>query len=386
MGFSLALAAAGEKPKNSRPGPSDGQTESVPFISGKEGYACYRTPAVVVSPKGTVLAFCGGRVKDHRDEGDIDIVLKRSTDGGQTWGSLQVLANDGPNPCKGATPVVLPSGRILLLYLWNASIPSEEFRTTRKIYLIHSDDDGLTWSPPRDLTASVYREGWRWYGLGPCHAIVKRSDPAEGRIVVPARHNTQTERMKPHVILSDDGGETWRIGGILERKRASEGTVVELSDGSLMINCRNQKDDEDFRVVATSQDGGESFPEVWLEKQLVEPRGCQGSLLFHSLNPVSGKGNILFSNPDNTEMRSDGTLKLSEDDGRTWTKAFRYAPKPAPNFTGYSDIALFPDSSVGVLYERGELEDADEKSERYDEIAFVRVPWELVQSSSPRKP
>jgi len=134
-------------------------------------------------------------------------------------------------------------------------------------------------------------------------------------------------------------------------------------------------------VVATSQDGGESFPEVWLEKQLVEPRGCQGSLLFHSLNPVTGKGNILFSNPDNAEMRSDGTLKLSEDDGRTWTKAFRYAPKPAPNFTGYSDIALFPDSSVGVLYERGKLEDADEKSERYDEIAFIRVPWELLQST-----
>lgn len=355
--------------------------ESVPFISGKEGYACYRTPAVVVSSKGSVLAFCGGRVNDHRDEGDIDIVLKRSTDGGKTWGPLQVLANDGPNPCKGATPVILPSGRILVLYLWNASIPSEKFRTTRKIYLIHSDDDGVTWSKPRDLTASVYRKEWKWCGLGPCHAIVKRSDPARGRIVVPARHNTKTERMKPHVIFSDDGGETWKIGGIVERKQATEGTVVELSDGSLMINCRNQRDDEDHRVVAVSRDGGESFPEVWLEKQLGEPRGCQGSLLFHSLNPVSGKGNILFSNPDNTEVRSDGTLKLSEDDGRTWTKAFRYAPKPAPNFTGYSDIALFPDASVGVLYERGELEDADEKSERYEEIAFVRIPWNVFKSA-----
>lgn len=354
---------------------------SVPFKSGKEEYACFRTPAVVVSLKGTVLAFCGGRVNDHRDEGDISIVLKRSTDGGKTWGPLQVLANDGLNPCKGATPVVLPSGRILLLYLWNNSIPSKELRTTRKIYLIHSDDDGVTWSPPRDLTASVYREGWRWYGLGPCHAIVKRGEPAKGRIVVPARHNTPTDRMKPHVILSDDEGETWRIGGIVERKRASEGTVVELSDGSLMINCRNQNDDEDFRVVATSKDGGESFSEVWLEKQLVEPRGCQGSLLFHSLNPITGKGNILFSNPDNPEMRSDGTLKLSKDDGRTWTKAFRYAPKPAPNFTGYSDIALFPDGSTGVLYERGELVDSGEKSERYDEIAFVRVPLNVLRSS-----
>ena len=127
-------------------------TESVPFTSGKEGYACYRTPALVVSEKGTILTFCGGRVNDHRDEGDIDIVLKRSTDGGKTWGPIQVLANDGPNPCKGAAPVVLPSGRILVLYLWNESIPSKEDRTTRKVFLIHSDDDGLTWSKPRDLT------------------------------------------------------------------------------------------------------------------------------------------------------------------------------------------------------------------------------------------
>ena len=361
-------------------------TESVPFTSGKEGYACYRTPALVVSQKGTVLAFCGGRVNDHRDEGDIDIVLKRSTDGGKTWGPLQVLANDGPNPCKGAAPVVLPSGRILVLYLWNESVSSKEDRTTRKVFLIHSDDDGMSWSKPRDLTTSVYREGWQWYGLGPCHAIVKRQDPAKGRIVVPARHNTANDRMRSHVILSDDGGETWRVGGTVERRRSSESTVVELSDGTLMINCRNQKGNENYRVVAQSHDGGESFPETWLETQLVEPRGCQGSLAFHSINPQTGKGNILFSNPDNAEIRADGTLKLSEDDGRTWTKSFRYARKPAPNFTGYSDVAVLADGRVAVLYERGDLADPDEKSERYDEIGLLVVPFEAIHISTEMKP
>ena len=362
--------------------PAPAPRESVVFTGGKEGYACYRTPALAVSSEGTVLAFCGGRVNDHRDEGDIDIVLKRSTDGGQTWGPLQILANDGPNPCKNPAPVILPSGRVLLLYLWNKSIASEKDRTTREVYIIHSDDDGLTWSEPRNITASVYREGWRWYGLGPCHAIVKMRDPHRGRIVVPARHNTEDGPTRPHVIYSDDDGETWQIGGIVDRAKATESTIVELSNGALMINCRNQKNDETHRVVAVSSDGGESFGPARLEPAHPEPRGCQGSLAFHSLNAETGRGNIIFSNPANEKIRSDGTLQLSTDDGATWTGRYRYAPAPAPYFTGYSDIAVFADGSIGVLYERGEYEEGESKGERYDEMAFGRVPFGLLSSSA----
>jgi sialidase-1 len=135
-----------------------------------------------------------------------------------------------------------------------------------------------------------------------------------------------------------------------------------------------------------SKDGGATFSEVWLEKALVEPRGCQASLLFHSLNPTTGKGNILFSNPANAELRSDGTLKLSEDDGRTWTKSFRYAKKPAPNFTGYSDIAVMPDGSVGILHERGDLDDAGKKADRYDEVGFTVVPFAEIRTPLPLAP
>jgi sialidase-1 len=373
----LAVAAQAMQPAPERPG-------DVVFTGGKEGYACYRTPALVISSKGTVLAFCGGRVNDHRDEGDIDIVLKRSTDGGRTWGPLQVLANDGPNPCKGPIPIVLPSGRILLLYLWNKFIPSKDDRTTREVYVMSSDDDGLTWSEPRNITSSVYRKGWRWYGLGPCHAIVKQREPHKGRIVVPARHNTDDGPTYPHVIYSDDDGGTWHIGGIVDRAKATESTIVELSDGSLMINCRNQKNNENHRLVAVSRDGGESFGPARLEKAHPEPRGCQGSLAFHSLNEETGRGNIIFSNPANEEIRSDGTLQLSTDDGETWTSRYRYAPAAAPYFTGYSDIAVFADGSIGVLYERGEYAEGESKGERYNEMAFVRVPFERL--SSPQRP
>jgi len=354
--------------------------DSVPYVAGKEGYACFRCPTMAVSTKGTVLAFCEGRVNGHKDEDDMDVVLKRSTDGGRTWGPLEVLANDGKNPCKNQCPVVLPSGRILLVWLWNKWIPSEKDRTTREVFVMHSDDDGVTWSKPRNITASVYQPEWKWYGTGPCHAIVKLSEPHKGRIVVPARHNAKKAHMVSHVIYSDDNGETWHIGGCLPRPQTTECTVVELSNGDLMLNSRNQNDGEHHRVVSISKDGGETFAETWLESQLVEPRGSQASLLFHSLNPQTLKGNILFSNPANTEFRSDGTLKLSEDDGRTWTKFFRYAKKPAPNFTGYSDIAVMPDGSVGILYERGDLADATKKSERYDEVGFTVVRFDQVSS------
>jgi len=374
----LAALSAGDSLKT--------RFDSVPYIGGKEGYACYRCPTLAVSARGTVLAFCEGRVNSHKDEDDMDVVLKRSTDGGRTWGPLQVIANDGRNPCKNQCPVVLPSGRVLLVWLWNRWIPSEKDRTTREVFVMHSDDDGTTWSEPRNITRSVYRPNWKWYGTGPCHAIVKRSEPRKGRIVVPARHNAKRTHMVSHVIYSDDGGETWHIGGSVARPQTSECTVVELSNGDLMLNSRNQNDKEDYRVAAISKDGGATFSEVWLETQLVEPRGCQGSLLFHSRNPLTGKGNILFSNPANREVRADGTLKLSEDDGRSWTRAFRYAKKPAPNFTGYSDIAVMPDGSVGILHERGDLDDASKKSERYDEVAFIVVPFADIRIPLPPTP
>lgn len=361
----------------------DSQIDSIPFIAGQEGYACYRCPTLAVARDGTVLAFCEGRVNSHKDEDDIDVVLKRSMDGGRTWQAIQVLANDDRNPCKNACPIVLPSGRILLVWLWNQWIPSEKERTTRKVFVIHSDDAGGHWSKPREITSSVYRPNWGWYGTGPCHGIVKQFPPHQGRIVLAARHSARGEKVAAHLIHSDDEGQTWQIGGIVPRPKSSEATVVELSDGDLMINCRNQEDRESYRVVAISRDGGDSFAETYLERQLVEPRGCQGSLLYHSNGSETGKGRILFSNPANATMRADGTLRLSCDDGRTWTGAYRYAPEPAPYFTGYSDLAKLADGGIGILYERGDLEDFSRKSDRYDEVAFTVVGLHQIQAELP---
>lgn len=364
---------------------------STPYSGGQEGYACYRAPAIVTSQKGTVLAFSEGRVNDYTDEGDIDVVLKRSTDGGRSWGPLQVLENDGENRCKNACPVVLPTGRVLVVWLWNKAIPSKSARTTREVYVTCSDDDGVTWSKSRNITSSVYREDWEWYGAGPCHGIVKTKEPHKGRVLIPCRHNSKTTHTISHVIYSDDNGETWHIGGSAPREQTNESTIAELSNGDLMLNSRNgSKGKNDCRVVSISTDGGDSFSRCYLDEALIEPgNGCFGSILTHSMNEKTGKANIIFSNPNDGEERVNGTLKLSEDDGTTWVKILRYS-KPAPSFSGYSDIAVINGTDIAVLYEKGDVYRketwAQKKGERYEAIGFQVVQFnDIVTPIAPEK-
>lgn len=357
---------------------NDDLLKDVPFIfrAGENGYAAYRAPAVVVSKEGTVLAFAEGRVNNQQDEGDIDVVLKRSIDGGKTWGELQVLEDDGPNPCKNACPVVLESGRILYVWLWNESIPSEDDRTTRDVYVSYSDDDGLTWSESKNITSSVYHNDWGWYGTGPCHGIQLRDSLHKGRIIIPCRHQLLGSKTFSHIIYSDNQGETWEIGAIALREKTTESTVVELSNGDVMMNSRNAINGQNFRMKSISKDAGETFLSTEEEHNLIEPAGCQGSLLYHSVSPETGKGIILFSNPNHHSYRVLGTIKLSEDDGETWTARTYLYSKEYPAYSGYSDLALFPDGTVGVLYETGTHYD---KSERYKGIAFKRIALNDIQ-------
>ncbi len=368
--------------------PSDDSNLPLVFPSGRDGYRCYRTPGLAISRRGTVLAFCGGRVDDCRDEGNIDVVLRRSSDGGRSWGPLQVIANDGPNPCKIPCPVVLPSGRLLLLWLWNPSVQRKKDRTVRRVMITHSDDDGLSWAPSRDITDQVNRPEWRWYGLGPGHGIVKQLNPGAGRIVVPARHGAKGERGCSHLILSDDGGSNWRIGADSRIRPSSECTVAELGDGALMLNSRG---DGGFRLVNVSRDGGQSMAESWIERQLVEPRtGCQAALLTAQLDGLSRRSTLLFSNPADPGQRSNGRLRISSDNGRRWSRGLRYS-EAWPAFSGYSDLASFANGDVAVLFESGANAAKNtgpmgsagpgRRDRRHDGIAFRRLTLAEIRTA-----
>src|SRR5262249_44083222 len=148
------------------------------FISGTDGYHTYRIPAIVVTTNETILAFCEGRKNSPNDSGKIDLLLKRSTDGGKSWSAQQIIRSDGENVCGNPAPVVdETTGAIWLLMTWSLGTDGEReigngtSKDTRRVFVTHSDDHGVTWAKPREITTSVKKPDWRWYATGPANGI-----------------------------------------------------------------------------------------------------------------------------------------------------------------------------------------------------------------------
>jgi len=329
------------------------------FVAGREDYRTFRIPAIVVSGRGTLLAFCEGRRKSSSDTGDIDVVLKRSFDGGKTWGPLELVWDDGPHTCGNPCPVVDRDTGTIWLHLTRndgrdrqGEIDAGTSREPRTAWVTNSTDDGATWRKPVNISPSVRKPHWRWYGTGPCNGIQTRS----GRLVVPTCYSAWVEKdgrgfanYYPNVVYSDDHGKSWRSGGAAG-DNAGEGTVVELSDGSLMINVRNWPHLTRGRGVAKSDDGGLTWSDPKIDQFLVDS-GCQASLLSYTAKPEFARSRLLFSNPASLEPRRHKmTARLSYDDGKTWpvSKVIHSGP------SAYSNLVVLPDLSLGCLFECGE--------------------------------
>ena len=249
------------------------------FVSGRQGYHTYRIPALIVSSKGTLLAFCEGRKTSRADHGDLDLVLRRSKDRGKTWQATQLVYEEGGakkitigNPC----PVLdRDTGRIWLPFT----------RNNDDVFITSSGDDGKTWTKPRRITKSVKKSDWGWYATGPGVGIQLRRGRYKGRLVIPCDHRASGNRRgttHSHVFFSDNHGKTWKLGGTVA-SHTNECQVVELADGTLMINMRNywgrdgkQKDKDRMRAVAVSRDGGETWGKLRFDSTLIESI-CQAS-------------------------------------------------------------------------------------------------------------
>lgn len=350
------IGCKGKSSEHNIPTPVPGdssQSEELNYIfkSGTGGYRCFRIPALVTTTDGTLLAFAEARKNNCSDEGDIDLVLKRSTDGGKTWGQMMVVWDEGDNTAGNPAPVVdRNTGKIHLLMSWNlgeddiGEINEGTSEDTRRVFYSWSDDDGLHWSEPEEITSSVKKSDWGWYATGPVHGIQIRNGDYKDRLVIPCDFIETGANRKgySHIIYSDDGGKTWELGGIAPQAGSNESTVAELSDGSLMLNMRNG---DPFRLVSTSNDGGETWGEVKEDYALTEPT-CQGSLLSEESD---NKSVLLFSNPA-SRSRKNMTIKMSENDGETWSRSYTVYPGPA----AYSDIAMVTEKKVGILFEAGE--------------------------------
>ena len=318
------------------------------FKQNTDGHKIYRIPAIVRSAKGTLLCFAEGRTNGSDDAGDIDMVVKRSVDGGKTWGPLILIDDAGTDRYGNPVPISLENGRLVLVYGWSVASSSMSSR----VYVVFSDDDGLTWKGKKEITLQITAPGQSIYMTGPVHGIVKQLAPHKGRLIVPL-YGSGTGGSNC-VIYSDDGGANWIHGGWIPGKRGGEPTIAERGDGSLLLNTRNYNSSNSFRYQSVSTDGGESWGPVSITN-LIEPgNGCQGALLTYAFGTSAKDTKILFSNPSHSTSRRHGSVKLSLDGGTTYNRMFRYtADTSSDMYSSYSDLVLLDGGKIGVAYEAG---------------------------------
>jgi len=325
------------------------------FTSGTEGYHTYRIPGVVLTGEGTLLAFCEGRKTGRGDHGDLDLVLRRSADGGKTWEPMQLVYEEGGtaeitigNPC----PVVdRETGTVWLPFC----------RDNDRVFITQSTDDGRTWAPPVEITQDVKKPEWGWYATGPGHGIQLTS----GRMLIPcdcrdAKGEVDwNKRGRSLVFYSDDHGQSWHLGGVTDLGM-DECEAVELADGSIVLSMRQYRGPKQ-RAFATSADGGMTWSKPELHPEVHCPV-CQSSILRYTL-PPNEKNRILYSGPGGPG-RSRMTVRLSYDEGRSWPVAKVIHEGSA----AYSDLVALPDGTIGCLYERDD----------YGKITFARLTLEWL--------
>jgi len=369
------------------------------FISGQEGYHSYRIPALVVAaapagraghdggssaadaggtgaPNGgsgvanaggmgapkdgsrvanatevgaldapghsgsMVLAFCEGRRHTGSDDDEIDLLVRRSSDGGRTWEPQQVVVSDGDRTCGNPCPVVdEQTGTVWLLFC----------KDNQEVLVTRSDDDGLRWSDPVEITDSVKDPAWSYVGTGPGHGV----QLASGRLLVPSWCDETPGpvrwRQQPgsgmgavqssYALFSDDHGESWQRGEMLTRDASDECEAVETTDGSVYMTMRSRQGRK-CRGFAWSRDGGESWSEVEYDASLLEP-SCQGGIVRLD------QARVLMTHPSCPDRRERLVVQVSEDECRSW----REDRVLEEGYAGYSDLAIAADGQVLCLYE-----------------------------------
>lgn len=334
------------------------------FTAGKDGFTSIRIPSVVVTRKGTVLAIGEGRAR-HADQANNKLILKRSADGGRSWGLLQVIADDGRNCLNNPCAVVeQETGRVIVMYQSYPAGLSERDGKIRpgldgpaivRNYVVHSDDEGATWSKPRDVTRTTKApERVTIVASGPGLGIQLRRGPHAGRLIMPFNEGP-FGLWNVLSVYSDDRGQSWKLGQPAPGCRVPDGRggeislvnevqMVELDDGSVMLNSRRWGG-AGTRKTAGSKDGGVTWSKIEEAPDLRDP-GCMASIFRYSYPGNGGKSLILYSGPDSAK-RENGTVRLSHDEGKTWpVKKVLFAGSFA-----YSVLTALPDGTIGCLFE-----------------------------------
>ncbi len=341
--------------------------DTLPLFAARTlGYHTFRIPGLLVTARGVVLATTEARKGGGGDYDDIDLLLRRSLDGGRTWEAPTMLADHadyGPGPMNNCS--IIGDARDGAVHVVNCY-------DYARVFYRRSDDDGATFSAPVEITKTLeaFRPEYPWQvvATGPGHGLQLRS----GRLIIPLwmADGSGTEMGAGHrghrpscvaLIFSDDHGETWERGAIVVPQAAvknpSETVAVELADGRVLFNMRSEAP-EHRRLITISPDGVGGWSAPHFHDELLEPI-CLGSTVRHSWPMHREPSRILFANPDVLEKtmtewaydRKRLTVKLSYDECATWpvSKVLEEGP------SGYSDLAVLPDGTILCLYECGSV-------------------------------
>ncbi len=349
--------------------------------AGQDSCDTYRIPGLVTTARGTLIAVYDNRYNNSKDlQEDIDIGMSRSTDGGETWEPMRVIMDMGeyggrPERLNGVgDPSVLydPTTHTLWVaalwisgsapdkMLWWASKPGMTPVETGQFLLVKSTDDGLTWSDPINITPKIKDPAWQLLFQGPGRGITTR----DGILVFPAQFKADIGEKSldggaytchSTIVWSKDGGQSWHIG-TGAKSNTTEAQVVELADGSLMLNMRDDRNRSDKgasngRAVAVTRDLGKTWTLHPSSNSALPEPNCMASLITADLPIGSAQQQVLFfSNPNNKEARTNMTIKASLDGGLSWPETLQQELYSAPSF-GYSCLTMVDENNVGILYE-----------------------------------
>lgn len=356
------VTAAGKQVAVPDGNPSGNQRMGVAVrLVNDDNVKIYRIPGLVRTNAGSLIAVYDIRHRGGADlPADIDVGVSRSVDGGKTWEPMRVAIDMGREARFNYDGVGDPSvlvdrktGRIFVAALWshgnrgwNGSGPGMTPDATGQLVMVVSDDDGKTWSAARNVTSLVKDPAWRLFFNGPGRGIAM----ANGTLVFPAQFRDAKGMPYSTLMWSADHGRNWTCGtGV--KSNTTEAQVVQLGDGSIMINCRDNRGGS--RTIATTSDLGQTWALHPTDRRALPESVCMASLLRWDVPHFGPR--LFFSNPATTRGRHSMTLKISADEGNTWPEA-DHLLYDSRNGLGYSCLAPADDDHVGVLYEgRGEL-------------------------------
>lgn len=309
------------------------------FVSGEDDTNTYRIPAIITAQNGDLLAVIDARRNNSSDlihQRAIDITFKRSKDNGKTWGKMETIADlpKGEGASDASLILNRDNGEIFCFYNWMGK--TREFR----FYVQSSKDHGMTWSEPKDFTDEVVPKEWNkldFKFITSGRGIQTR----DGELL----HNfVHLPTRSVFLYGSKDGGKSWNFYDS-KISPADESKVVELSDGRLMVNSRVGRD---YRWVHRSNDRGETW-DSQKEFELPDPR-CNASIIrYTSTKDGYAKDRLLFSNAGSQSGRVNLTIRISYDEGKTWS-----AGKVVnPGASAYSSLTILENGDIGVLYENG---------------------------------